>query len=129
MWVDWEHKILQFEQRGRTVVLHGVQNKLQPVPQISLVQLRELEEDHAVACVVMLYPLRDKENAEQPTDLPPEVEELLDQYKVVFSEPQELSKHKPWDHPIPLLAGAKPVNIRPYKYTPEQKTEIEKQVQ
>ena len=92
-------------------------------------QLHELEEDHDVACVVTLYPLTDKVNEEQAADLPPEIEELLDQYKIVFSELQELPKHKPWDHAVPLLAGAKPVNIRPYRYTPEQKTEIEKQVQ
>lgn len=129
MWVDWEQKTLQFKQQGHTIVLQGVQSKLQPITQISLVQLHELEDDHAVAHVVALYPLSDKERTEQQTALLPEVEQLLSQYELVFSEPQELPKHKPWDHAIPLLAGAKRVNIRPYRHTPEQKTEIEKQVQ
>lgn len=46
----------------------------------------------------------------------------------MFAEPTGLLQHKPWDHTIPLLPGAKPVNIRPYRYTPEQKAEIEAQV-
>lgn len=33
-----------------------------------------------------------------------------------------------FDHSIPLLPGASPVNLRPYHYNPAQKTEIEKQV-
>ena len=33
------------------------------------------------------------------------------------------------DHRIPLMAGVQPVNSRPYRYKPELKTEIERQVQ
>jgi hypothetical protein len=32
------------------------------------------------------------------------------------------------DHSIPLMPGALPFRLRPYRYTPQQKTEIEKQV-
>ncbi|KAK1580093.1 hypothetical protein QYE76_072040 [Lolium multiflorum] len=33
-----------------------------------------------------------------------------------------------YDHTIPLLPGTKPVNAKPYRYAPHQKSEIEKQV-
>ena len=121
--------MLQFEKDGQIVILQGVQSKLQPVPQISMAQLQELVDDHAVACVVTPYPVTDQEHKQQKADETLEVEQLLKEYEVVFSEPQGLPKSKPWDHTIPLIPGAKPVNIRPYRYTPEQKTEIEKQVQ
>jgi hypothetical protein len=32
------------------------------------------------------------------------------------------------DHAIDLLPGAQPFRLRPYRYTPQQKDEIEKQV-
>jgi hypothetical protein len=32
------------------------------------------------------------------------------------------------DHSIPLIPGAQPVNKKPYRYTPQLKTEIEKQI-
>lgn len=60
--------------------------------------------------------------------VPEEVQALQDEFQVVFMEPTELPKTRPWDHAIPLIPGARPVNIRPYRYTPEQKTEIEAQV-
>lgn len=60
--------------------------------------------------------------------LPAEVQAVLDEFQVVFMEPTELPQHRPWDHSITLLPGTKLVNIRPYRYTPEQKTEIENQV-
>lgn len=39
-----------------------------------------------------------------------------------------LPPSRPSDHHIPLISGAQPVNVRPYRYNPLQKTEIEKQI-
>lgn len=39
-----------------------------------------------------------------------------------------LPPQRKFDHAIPLMPGAQPVNIRPYKYRPAQKDEIECQV-
>lgn len=60
--------------------------------------------------------------------IPVDVQAVLDDFQPVFEEPTGLPPHRAWDHAIPILPGAKPVNIRPYRYTPEQKDEIEKQV-
>lgn len=57
------------------------------------------------------------------------VDSLLIQYKHLFQEPAGLPPQRPYDHHITLVPGAQPVNIRPYRYAPHQKTEIEKQVQ
>lgn len=58
----------------------------------------------------------------------PEVQQLLDKYKDVFQQPTELPPSRFYDHHIPLVPGATPVNSRPYRYSPQHKDEIEKQV-
>lgn len=60
--------------------------------------------------------------------IPVEVQALLDDFQPVFEEPIGLPPHRSWDHAIPILPRAKLVNIRLYRYIPEQKDEIEKQV-
>ena len=87
-----------------------------------------LEADDAIACMVTIFQIKEAKEAKEPDVVPPEVVEILDQFSVVFSEPKQLLKHRPWDHSIPLIPGAKPFNITPYRYTPEQKNEIEDQV-
>ena len=54
---------------------------------------------------------------------------MLDQYQDVFHKPNQLPPKRIYDHHIPLLPNAIPVNSRPYRYSPFHKTEIEKQVQ
>jgi hypothetical protein len=46
----------------------------------------------------------------------------------VFDAPTSLPPSRPFDHHIPLLPDAIPVNSKPYRYSPFHKTEIEKQV-
>jgi hypothetical protein len=60
--------------------------------------------------------------------LPAEIQSLIDQFGILFEEPQGLPPSRACDHAIPLIPGARPVNIRPYRYPPAMKTEIEKQI-
>ena len=60
--------------------------------------------------------------------VPSVVAELLAEYDHLFAEPRGLPPQRAFDHTIPLLPGAKPVNIRPYRYSPTQKDEVEQQV-
>ena len=62
------------------------------------------------------------------TPVPPAVQELLQQHHTVFKDPQTLPPHRPLDHEIHLIPGVVPVNCRPYRYSPLQKDEIERQV-
>ncbi|WVZ49086.1 hypothetical protein U9M48_000467 [Paspalum notatum var. saurae] len=61
-------------------------------------------------------------------DQPALMHPLLQEFASVFEVPTELPPSRSCDHSIPLIAGAQPVNIRPYRYTPAMKNEIEKQV-
>ena len=53
---------------------------------------------------------------------------LLVDYKDLFMEPQTLPPTRMFNHNINLKPDAEPVNIRAYRYPPNQKNEIEKMV-
>lgn len=53
---------------------------------------------------------------------------LLDKFASVFEEPSGLPPVRQYDHLIPLIPGARPVSMRPYRVAPDLKTKIEKQV-
>jgi hypothetical protein len=68
------------------------------------------------------------ESEESPTQLPDEVVQILKQFQVVFEEPVGLPPRRLCDHSIPLIPGAHPVNKKPYRYNPQLKSEIERQI-
>jgi len=62
--------------------------------------------------------------------VPMEVEKLLEEFKDVFQEPQQLPPFRPkHDHQIPLIQGVDPVNKRPYRYVKNQKDIIDRLIQ
>lgn len=58
--------------------------------------------------------------------IPPEVQHILDQFKHVFEPPTGLPPRRAYDHTIPLIPGATPVSMRPYRIAPTLKTELER---
>jgi hypothetical protein len=60
--------------------------------------------------------------------LPTEIQQLIDEFATLFEVSTDLPPARSCDHTIPLVEGAAPVHVRPYRYTPLLKTEIEKQV-
>lgn len=58
----------------------------------------------------------------------PQLQELLDEFTDLFAEPSELPPRRSYDHTIPLVEGAQPVSVKPYRYAPTLKSKIEKQV-
>lgn len=54
--------------------------------------------------------------------------DLLDEFTDVFTAPRGLPPHCQYDHAVTLVEGAVPANTRPYRYSPLQKDEIERQV-
>jgi hypothetical protein len=58
----------------------------------------------------------------------PTVFTILAQFHRVFAPPNSLPPVRACDHAIPLVPGATPVNIRPYRYPPSMKDEIDKHI-
>lgn len=107
--VNWDQNWLSFDHHGASVFLQGAL----------------LEQ--FMSTVVELQLIQEQQQTAEP--LPPELQRLLDSYPEVFSLPPALPPRRSCDHTIPLIEGARPVRIRPYCYSPELKTEIEKQIQ
>ncbi|GJS19025.1 reverse transcriptase [Tanacetum coccineum] len=59
------------------------------------------------------------------TSTHPMLQQVIEAYKDVFDVPTELPPKRAHDHGIPLVEGALPVNIRPYRHPPTQKDAIE----
>ncbi|GJR91414.1 hypothetical protein Tco_0215425 [Tanacetum coccineum] len=48
----------------------------------------------------------------------PVLQQVVEEYEDVFAIPTELPPKRDHDHKIPLIGGAQPVNIRPYRHPP-----------
>lgn len=73
-----------------------------------------------------LHQLNEQPSKEVP--LPADIVVILEQFVVVFSIPQGLPPKREVSHSIPLVAGARTVQTRPYRFASELKNEIEKQI-
>lgn len=110
MKVHWREKWMMIPYQGYTVTLQGIITSL---PAGSVLQLLFVAEGST--------PVFD-------ASLPPTLLKLLQQFADAFTPPDGLPPSRACDHEIPLIEGARPVNIRPYRVAPALKDEIEKQV-
>jgi len=65
---------------------------------------------------------------ENQDSLHPDMKALLQEFAIIFEEPQELPPKRRHDHQVPLINGAESVNLRPYRHPWEQKNIIEKMI-
>lgn len=108
MRVDWKNKWMQIPSDNAMILLTGC-------PDFS--------------CSELVFQLLSVQSADQQVSataiLPSDIQTILDQFPAVCAPPNELPPERPYDHCIPLIQGARPVNIRPYRYPPALKDEIE----
>jgi hypothetical protein len=125
MTTHWADKWFQFEYQGKTCCLQGITPNTKTCETVSVEELHRLQQQNSVHYMVQLY---FAEDTEKQATVPRLVAMVLETYESVFEEPKGLPPHRRYDHTIPLMPGASPVNLRPYRYNPMQKNEIEKQV-
>uniref|UniRef100_A0A8R7QJL4 Uncharacterized protein n=1 Tax=Triticum urartu TaxID=4572 RepID=A0A8R7QJL4_TRIUA len=92
MWVDWTNKTLQFIHEGKEVLLTGIQLGLQSVPEVSAAQLKAMEAEGDILHFVTLCAMAPEETNKEK--LPTEVQTVLDDFQVVFTEPTGLPQHR-----------------------------------
>ncbi|XP_071680601.1 uncharacterized protein [Lolium perenne] len=125
MTTHWQQKWFQFEWKGKICHLQGITANTKQCEHISFPELQGLHQQNSVQYLVQLYFTSE---AQSPNTVPHIVAMVLDTYAEIFEEPKGLPPHRKYDHTIPLMPGASPVNLHPYRYSPMQKSEIEKQV-
>lgn len=137
MWVHWKCQILCFTLQGRRITLHGVKAITSVCKKVIATKLQGMLRRGALTHVVQIYEGKEAticalDEAVDPetvsSTLPGPIASLLEEYQHLFGEPKSLPPRRAQDHQIPLLPGAQPVKTRPYRYTPQQKDEIEHQV-
>lgn len=120
----WGHEWLEFEYKGHKVKLQVVLPKIQSCLEITGVHFDYLVRQEAIEQLLELQTCLSHSTAHMPESIDVQV----NQYQHLFEEPKELPLARWIDHAIPLLPGVQPFRLRPYKYTPQQKDEIERHV-
>lgn len=123
MEVHWEEKWLAFTVGQQRVVLQGLIPDLFTMDHISASHLYHLERLDELWCTVELHK---KVNSDVPIAVPDEIQRLIQQYNSLFDKPSGLPPPCSHCHSIPPLPGASPFRLRPYRYNPAQKNEIER---
>lgn len=126
MWIHWKRKLLRFTYNNKRISLKGIKDVLSSCPKIKARKLKVLIHKGGIAQVLYLC----EASSDQPMDSVLQlVRQLVDSHNHLFKEPDKLPPQRAFDHSIPLLPGVKPVNVKPYRYNPTQKDEIERQIQ
>lgn len=122
--IDWDRQHLSVTIVQGQVNLQAIPTDQQQCSVISTSELLKSCKQGVVAYVVHLSSLTKDDT--QDTSIPPDILRVLEQFTEVFEEPKSLAPRRACDHRIPMIEGAQPVNIRPYRYKPELKNEIER---
>ncbi|XP_077228593.1 uncharacterized protein LOC143861575 [Tasmannia lanceolata] len=117
---NFENLTMTLDYQGKQYTLHGVQNlKVQTVEGKELAQLLKQKSWGFLAQLDVNTQL------EEDISVHEDLAKLLEDYDDIFQESKGLPPHRSHDHHIPLMSGAQPVNVRPYRYPHLQKNEIE----
>lgn len=126
MHIHWSERWIKLVSRNQEIKLQGILPRVVMGPPISPAQLHSLEKTDSIMYSVQINEVPASEPETKP--VPPEIQAILQQFSSVFAPPTELPPSRPGDHSIPLLPGAQPFSLRPYRYNPTQKTKIKKQI-
>jgi hypothetical protein len=139
-WIHWKKKQMQFPLHGKRVMIHGIKDDLASCKAIGAHKLKGLLKRSAIThCLElrkMVFPTEtihslsvSQDDQDQLSGIPPQIQAVVQHFSHLFQEPTSVPPSRDVDHHIPSVPGAQPVNIRPYRYSPQQKSEIEKQVE
>lgn len=125
MEVHWKSKWMSFLYKEEKIELQGIIPDLSHYQFMDTSEIENLQKNDEIWCVLQLYNVQLLGVVD---NCPKAIQALLSQFSELFEEPTELPPNRPYDHSIHLLPGAQPFRLRPCRYNPEQKDEIEHQV-
>jgi glutamyl/glutaminyl-tRNA synthetase len=133
MTCDCLQKWIEFEYKNKMIRLLGMlPNHSQELAEVSMEQVLRWDSRNDLWVVVLVEPA-DKTSplTEQHmlNGVPSQIKDLIHEFESIFQNPSSLPPVRSYDHAINILLNTIPVNCRPYRYSREQKSEIERQVQ
>lgn len=106
--MDWANKWIALPYHNTCVLLQGILPKC------------------LVGTIIQVCLLNGEGSSKQPIAQFSEIVQVwIQQFSSVFEPPKGLPPICFCDHKIPLIEGAQPVSVRPYRYPPALKDEIE----
>lgn len=109
MQCHWAKKKLEFVDEGVSVSLQGLQQPLVELAEISDDQLcKWLKGNDVWALDILEY-----QSSGSQQNVSTVVQTVWDEFKDIFEDPKVLPPSRTYDHTIPLIPEAVPVNIRP----------------
>ena len=124
--VDYSDLTLKFLVDGNFVTLHGDKPKLPAPAQYN--HLRRMQRTHTISELFTLQfqqPNYDVDHwLKLPENMEPELALLLHTYHDVFAVSIGLPPSRSNDHCIPLIKGADPVKVTPYRYPTVKKKKL-----
>ena len=116
MKIHWVDRWLQFSYQDKLITLQGIPTDVQLGTPVTHNQLLAFDKTDSILYLVQIQALEPA--APQEPSLPLDLQHLLEQFKSVFEPPTTLPPSWLGDHSIPLLDGAQPFCLRPYRYSP-----------
>ena len=120
------NKWLQFEHSGKSILLQGIKSKVTWGPPISAAQLQTMQKRDSILYMVQINSVEDKPPSVEP--IPPDIQAIIAKFQSIFQPLPGIPPKRAGDHTIPLIQGAQPFRLRPYRYNRFQKDEIEMQI-
>ncbi|MCI10413.1 RNA-directed DNA polymerase (Reverse transcriptase), partial [Trifolium medium] len=125
--INWKKQLMSFWSNKEWVTLQGLGESNGSMVSLHSIMSKSKKWEEKV-----LGSIEKQENEQHKSTLSneqkEELEQLLNCYASVFSEPKGLPPIRGKEHAITLVEGQGPVNVRPYRYPHHHKDEIEKQV-
>ena len=112
---------MQFSVNGEKITLKGLQPRYLSI--IISHRMENILKKNSYDVIAQLHSIKMQPSTISTTPL--DLQQNLDRYACFFPKPMEFPPSIPEDHRIPLLPGSIPLNIRPYRYSYHQNTEIE----
>ena len=131
--VDWKNLILTFTHHEEKVVIRGDPSLTKA--RVSLKALMKSWGDKDQVFLIECKALERRESLEvddtfdEVLTVEESVSVVLKSFEDVFDWPETLPPRRVIEHQIHLKKGTDPVNVRPYRYAYQQKTEMEKLVE